>query len=60
MYNVPYQLYAVNKATGAMTKLKEGTRAQMGREMNAVRHSAPKDSRYSIFCGNRLVSATFN
>lgn len=60
MYNVPYTLYSVSKANNVLTKLAEGTRAEVGAEMNARRHSAPKELRYSIYCGNRLVSATFN
>lgn len=55
-----YQLYAVNKATFAMTQIAEGPRSEMGREMNARRHSAGKDLRYSIYQGKNLISQSFN
>jgi len=62
MYNpkTPHTLYAVNKATNAMTKLAEGRIGELRLQMNMVRHVSPKDARYAIYHGHKLISATFN
>lgn len=55
-----YTLYSISKANNTLAKLAEGPASEMKRMMNRLRHTNPKEHRYGVYYGHKLVSSTNN